>query len=155
MKRKKSKKALKEVQSLSHPKAKRKNIPTARHQPLKPEEQQKTKRIVCSHPHFNLSQALRDAFQTRDVDMDLQSRFGKAKKQPSLTNSPPIRRRCSSKRKSGPKELSTISCGKPNNPKRKSKRNLTCSPTSTDCRTATPKPSFTNTKPTGTMCRQK
>ena len=72
MKRKSPKKATKEVQSLSHPKAKRKNIPTARHQPLKPEEQQKPKRIVYSRPHFNLSQALRDAFQTRGVDMDPQ-----------------------------------------------------------------------------------
>lgn len=72
MKRKRAKKSPKKVQSLSHPKAKRKNIPTVRHQPLMPEEQQKPKRIVYSRPHFNLSQALRDAFQTRDVDMDPQ-----------------------------------------------------------------------------------
>ena len=72
MKRKRPKKAPKEVQSLSLPKAKRKNIPTTRHQPLKPEEQQKPKRIVYSHPHFNLSQALRDTFQRRAVGMDPQ-----------------------------------------------------------------------------------
>lgn len=72
MKHKRAKKSPKKVQSLSHSKTKWKNIPTARHQPLKPEEQQKPKRIVYSRPHFNLSQALRDAFQTRGVDMDPQ-----------------------------------------------------------------------------------
>ena len=72
MKRKKAKKPLKKVESLSHPKAKRKNIPTAQHQPFMTAEQQKPKPVRFPRPRSNPSPALREAAQNRDMDADPQ-----------------------------------------------------------------------------------
>ena len=69
---KKAKKPLKKVESLSHPKAKRKNIPTAQHQPFMTAEQQKPKPVRFPRPRSNPSPALREAAQNRDIDADPQ-----------------------------------------------------------------------------------
>ena len=69
---KKAKKPLKKVESLSHPKAKRKNIPTAQHQPFMTAEQQKPKPVSFPRPRSNPSPALREASQHRDMDADPQ-----------------------------------------------------------------------------------
>ncbi len=72
MKCKKAKKPLKKVESLSHPKAKRKNIPTAQHQPFMTAEQQKPKPVRFPRPRSNPSPALLEASQHRDMDADPQ-----------------------------------------------------------------------------------
>ena len=69
---KKAKKPSKKVESLSHPKAKRKNIPTAQHQPFMPAEQQKPKPVKYPRPRSNHSPAMREAIRNREEDSDPQ-----------------------------------------------------------------------------------
>ena len=72
MKRKRAKKSAKKVQSLSHSKAKRKNIPTAQYQPFITEKQQKPIQKIYHRPHSDYSQAMKDDFKRSNHDLDPQ-----------------------------------------------------------------------------------
>ena len=72
MKRKKAKKPLKTVESLSHAKAKRKNIPTVQHQPFMSEEQLKPKQFHSPRPGAADFAAMRSSAAKRDEDLDPQ-----------------------------------------------------------------------------------
>ena len=93
MKRKKAKKPLKTVESLSHAKAKRKNIPAAQHQPFMSEEQRKPKQVRYPRPGAEDFEALRASAKERDEDLDPQLIWeGKEKTNAAdlLANAPPI-----------------------------------------------------------------
>lgn len=90
---KKAKKPSKKVESLSHPKAKRKNIPTAQHQPFMPAEQQKPKPVKYTRPRSNPSPAMREAIRNREEDADPQLVWeGKDAGDPATltANAPPL-----------------------------------------------------------------
>lgn len=89
----KAKKPSKKVESLSHPKAKRKNIPTAQHQPFMPAEQQKPKPVKYPRPRSNPSPAMREAIRNREEDSDPQLVWqGKDAGDPATltANAPPL-----------------------------------------------------------------
>ena len=67
----KSKKPLKKVESLSHPKAKRKNIPTAQHQHFMTDDEQEPRVASFKRPG-RPSPALKKAAKKRDADADPQ-----------------------------------------------------------------------------------
>ena len=69
---KRAKKSPKKVQNLSHPKAKRKNIPTAQHQSFNDRRATKTHPKNLPAPAFGYSQVRKDAFQRRNIDLDPQ-----------------------------------------------------------------------------------
>ena len=72
MKRKKSKKPSKKVESFSHPEAKRKNIPTVQHQPFMPDDSQNPDSKAFKRPNTKLPAAMQKAIAERDEDLDPQ-----------------------------------------------------------------------------------
>ncbi len=72
MKRKKSNKPAKKVESFSHPEAKRKNIPTVQHQPFMSDEQQNPIEVKFKRPNAELPPAMKKAVAERDEDFDPQ-----------------------------------------------------------------------------------
>ena len=74
----------KSVRSLSHPTAKRKNIPTAQLHPFMPAEQQTPMKVKIKRPNAGLSPALKKAVAGRDEDCDPQLVWkGKIKANPA------------------------------------------------------------------------
>ena len=72
MKRKKSNKPAKKVESFSHPEAKRKNIPTVQYQPFMSDDQQKPEEVRFRRPNAELPPAMKKAVAERDKDFDPQ-----------------------------------------------------------------------------------
>ena len=83
----------KSVRSLSHPTAKRKNIPTAQLHPFMPAEQQSPMKVKIKRPNAGLSPGLKKAIAARDADCDPQLVWkGKIQADPAelTADAPPI-----------------------------------------------------------------
>lgn len=142
------------MQSLSHSKAKWKNIPTVQHQAFMTEEQQKLIQKTYPHLHSNYSQAFQEVFKRHNHNLDHQLIWkGKETTSPVklTTQSPPLY----IQEKVQPKVIINNLLRQSRQIQAQNEHQVDLFTCSTTCPMRTPALSFINAKLTGVTCRQK